>query len=102
MSAMLDMNAINAKAMRWHILKLLHMSNSIKHPNTERCLVIGLQGIGWPATTNDVRRQLEYLKARGLIEILNQDKDIWSANILPDGIDIIEGTTPFPAYLAKD
>ena len=99
---MIDINAVNAKSMRYHILKLLHMSNSIKAPNTERCLVLGLQGIGWPATSHDVRRQLEYLKARNLVEITNQDKEIWSANILPDGVDILEGSVPFPAFLSKD
>lgn len=100
MPPMLDLNAINSRFCRFHLMKVLHISAPINGA-TEQTLQLALQGIGWPATSQDVRRQLFYLKQRGLVEIIDESKDVWSARLTPDGMDVMEETKPFPDFLSK-
>lgn len=47
-----------------------------------------------------VRRSLQYLHDRNLVELINRDEKLWMARLTPRGVDYLEGPEPGVAGVA--
>lgn len=50
---------------------------------------------------SELRRELDYLSEKDLIDIEGQGADIWRAALTVEGIDVVEGAADVPAGIAE-
>ena len=60
-----------------------------------------LADINLALTLNALRRELSYLRDRGLVEIEGEDNDTWYARLTASGVDVVEYTAPAPPGIAR-
>lgn len=84
---------------RRYILRVLHASSIVG--TNEHIIHNTLQGERYPIMKGEVRRYLDYLEKKGLLNIEDRESEVWHAFISDKGIDIIEGTIPVPPGIAR-
>ncbi len=84
---------------RWRVLRVLDAGRPIAVSETIVWRV--LADIKLALTLNALRRELSYLRDRGLIEIEGEDNDTWYARLTASGVDVVEYTAPAPPGIAR-
>jgi len=84
---------------RWRILRVLDAGRPIAVSETIVWRV--LADIKLAITLNALRRELSYLRDRGLLEIEGEDDETWYARLTASGVDVVEYTAPAPAGIAR-
>lgn len=97
------MNVDHAKArreaMRWTILLIL---NNARPVSTHESLVLStMQAIYQDATALEVRRELDYLHDRLLVEVKKEPSGVWYAELTALGVDVAEYTVDCHAGIAR-
>ncbi len=90
---------IRHRAMRWHLLAALDLSRD-QGMTTEALLPI-VQSVYPDATEHEVRRELDYLEKRELVEIRKDPLDVWIAELARYGIDVVEYTVDCDAGISR-
>src|SRR4051812_29160644 len=85
--------------MRWVLL--LALNNARPIGCWEEVLVSTVQGIYADATKLEVRRELDYLEDRSLVELMKKPDGRWFGEITHDGVDIAEYTTDVRPGIAR-
>ena len=85
---MFDPAKARREGLRWNILKLLHMA--APYTTNEALVLDTMRGIYPDASQDEVRKQLDYLEDRDLIELRKEPSGTWFANIDRYGTDIVE------------
>ncbi len=86
----IDLEKAHREQMRWLIMVALNAARPI---GTSEAIVLSAIQEAIPATQLDVRRELEYLEDRGLVEIEGRGmRPLWHAKLTHHGIDIVEYT----------
>ncbi len=89
----IDMVKINRESMRWHILVALNAARPIG--TSEGIILSAIQAIPMAVTALEIRRELEYLENRKLVEIEGKGmRPEWHAKLTHHGIDVAEYTVP--------
>lgn len=77
---------------RWKIIRALQASRPIgAREEVVRTILSELCYSG-----ADLRRELEWMRDAGLVQIIAEDDGAWSAKLTRDGIDIAEYSVPAP------
>lgn len=77
------------REIRWRILVTLNVSRPTF--TSERVIHATLDDSDLPATAADVRRELDYLRDHGLVEIKGEKTSpTWSAALTGQGVDVVE------------
>jgi hypothetical protein len=84
---------------RWRVLRVLDAGRPIAVSETIVWRV--LADIKLALTLNALRRELSYLRDRGLVEIEGEDNDTWFARLTASGVDVVEYTAPAPPGIAR-
>ncbi len=84
---------------RWRVLRVLDAGRPIAVSETIVWRV--LADIKLALTLNALRRELSYLRDRGLVEIEGEDNDTWYARLTASGVDVVEYTAPAPPGIAR-
>ncbi len=84
---------------RWRVLRVLDAGRPIAVSETIVWRV--LADIKLALTLNALRRELSYLRDRGLVEIEGEDHDTWYARLTASGVDVVEYTAPAPPGIAR-
>jgi hypothetical protein len=84
---------------RWRILRVLDAGRPIGVSETIVWRV--LADIKLAITLNALRRELTYLRDRGLLEIEGEDNETWYARLTASGVDVVEYTSPAPVGIAR-
>lgn len=98
------MNAVDfqknrRESLRWYLLLTLHnggylgCSEPLMHSTVSE-IVVGV-------TAGEIRRELDYLEHRGLLEIRGRDRPAWIATLTRNGTDIVEYTVPCDPGIAR-
>lgn len=95
-----ELRLAEVQSIRRGILRILHHSQPFG--SNEKTIANALFGGGFILMPNEVRKHLEYLDNLKTIEIVDRDKKIWAAKILPYGVDIVEFAVKAPAGIAKE
>lgn len=85
---MTELDKARREGMRWNLLSALH--KAAPYTTSETFLHDVMRGIYPDASAHEVRRQLDYLADRGLIELVKQPAGMWFADIGRYGTDIVE------------
>lgn len=96
---MLDEEKMRREFGRWVLLLTLY--NGEPYGAWEEPLLSTLQGMYADATKNETRRQLEYLRERGLANIDKHFDGRWHCKLTRTGIDVMEYTVECDAGIAR-
>jgi hypothetical protein len=85
-----DLEKIEREESRWRILKVLESGGP--GPVSETIILRALCDVELHFTPRDLRRQLDYLKDRKLIELRAGDRPVWTAELTRYGVDLVDYT----------
>lgn len=79
---------------RWRILVVLEAG---RPTNVNEDLIrICLDEANVPVSPQEVRRELDYLRDSGLVELHGEDSEYWSAALTAKGLEVVEYRVPNP------
>jgi hypothetical protein len=96
---MADMDKARREGMRWNLLNTLH--KAAPYTSNEAFLLDVMRGIYPDCTPLEVRKQLDYLADRRLIDLTKQPSGAWFADIGRYGVDIVEYTVDCDPGIAR-
>jgi hypothetical protein len=96
---MLDTAKIRRESIRWYIL--LTLNNARPEGAYEEVVLTTIQGIYPDATPQELRRELDYLGDRKLVEVKREPSGRWFADITRYGVDVAEYTVDCDPGIAR-
>ncbi|HUY26158.1 MAG TPA: hypothetical protein VMV27_01955 [Candidatus Binataceae bacterium] len=84
---------------RWRILRVIDAGRPIAV--SEQIVWRVLVDLKLLFSLHDVRRELDYLRMRKLIEIEGEETDFWYGTLTRAGIDLVEYTAPVEPGIAR-
>lgn len=94
-----DMEKVQREEIRWRVLAVLNAGRP--RPVAESLILRVLTDVALPATPHSLRRELDYLESRKLIEITHRDGSVWMCELTHLGVDLVEYTVPCHAGIAR-
>lgn len=95
--AVIDMARAERELLRWVMVTALWYSRP--YGSTEAVLQATAHDVPLRATSSEVRQELGWLEAHGLVRIIHGP--IWSAVLTAQGLDVYEHRAEAPAGLAR-
>lgn len=96
---MLDQAKSRREAMRWNLISVLNKARP--YTTHEQFLLEVIRAVYPDVTPLEIRRELDYLADRELIEINKQPSGTWFADLTRHGVDIAEYTIGCEAGIAR-
>ena len=96
---MVDQSKVRRESMRWNIL--LTLNNARPIGAYEELVLSTIQGIYPDATALELRRELDYLADRSLVELKKEPSGRWFADVTRYGVDIAEYTVDCQPGIAR-
>lgn len=96
---MVDVAKARREGLRWNLLNVLH--KAVPYTTNENFLVDVMRGIYPDTTPLEVRRELDYLADRKLIELTKSPSGTWYADIGRYGTDLVEYTVECDPGIAR-
>lgn len=90
MSGFPDLRKALIQSARWYILVALNLARP--DPVPEALVLCALDDSSLKLTEHELRRELDYLADRGLIDLTRGDA-VWTASLTAAGVDLVEYTT---------
>lgn len=94
-----DPAKVRRESMRWNIL--LTLNNARPVGAYEELVLATIQGIYPDATALELRRELDYLADRVLVELKKEPSGRWFADVTRYGVDIVEYTVDCQPGIAR-
>lgn len=95
----IDLERQQREQLRWLILSVLDAARPLGA--NEQLILAAVSDVPLRVSSRDLRRELDYLDARGLVRIVGQDGPMWSAELTREGIDVAEYTCDCDAGIAR-
>lgn len=95
----MDLDRALRETVRWHILSCLNQARPIGA--TESLILSVLQALHERLTRHQLRRELDYLRARDLIEVDGEASPQWHVRLTRAGIDVAEYTVECERGIAR-
>ncbi len=86
----MDAEKARIEVLRWRILQTLDAGRP--YPVSEDIVMKTVSGDDMPFSPRELRRELDYLEDRKLINITGRDSAYWSAELTHHGVDVVEYT----------
>ncbi|HHE3720922.1 hypothetical protein ROV65_03290 [Pasteurella multocida] len=96
---MLNFEQNKKEHIRWLILLTLDHARPIGA--VESLLLSTIQTVPMQLTMIELRRELDYLQDKGLLEIKGRDTARWHAKLTSAGVDVVEYTAPAGNGIAR-
>lgn len=96
---MADVAKIRRESMRWYLINTLDKARP--HTTSEQFLLDVMRAIYPDATGLEVRRELDYLADRKLVDLNKTPAGAWFADLTRYGVDIAEYTIDCAAGIAR-
>lgn len=96
---MLDLVKARREGMRWNLINCLDKARP--HTTSEIFLLDVMRAIYPDATAVEVRRELDYLADRKLVELVKEPSGHWFADLTRVGVDIAEYTVECGPGIAR-
>jgi hypothetical protein len=93
-----DMEKARRETNRWLILQCLDCARPMGA--SESLLLTALADTA-QITQRELRRELDYLEERELLEICGRDSPQWHAKLIRVGVDVVEYTVPCEPGIAR-
>jgi hypothetical protein len=96
---MADMAKLRRESIRWQILLTL---NNARPNGCFESIPLSVVRAEYPdATQLEVRRELDYLASRDLVEIDKRPDGRWLCELMRYGVDVVEYTVPVEPGIAR-
>lgn len=95
----MDLEQKQREEARWRILRVLDAGRPIAV--SENIVWRVLHDIRLPMSISSVRREIDYLRDLGLVEVEGEDTETWFAKLTAKGVDVVEYTIAAPAGVAR-
>lgn len=96
---MIDFDKNKREHVRWLVLLTLDHARPIGAG--EGLILSTIQTVPIQLTALELRRELDYLAGRGLIELRGRDTASWHAKLSSSGVDVVEYTAPAGSGIAR-
>lgn len=96
---MIDPEKIRRESMRWIVLLTLYNASPIGA--YEELVLATIQAMYPDGTALEVRRHLDYLADRGLVQLKKEPSGRWFADLTRDGTDVAEYTVDCDPGIAR-
>ncbi|WP_432719861.1 hypothetical protein R0381_003636 [Jeongeupia wiesaeckerbachi] len=96
---MADITKVRRESMRWNLINTLNKARP--YTSSEQFLLEVMHAIYPDATALEVRRELDYLADRDLVELNKTPSGPWFANLTRYGVDIAEYTITCEPGIAR-
>ena len=94
-----DINKARRESLRWVILQALYSARPIGA--SEQVIYSAVHPVVPDMTQLELRRELDYLGERKLIELSEKESPSWFAKLNRHGVDVVEYTSPCEAGIAR-
>lgn len=94
-----DITKIRREAMRWHLINTLNKARP--YTTNEQFLLDVMRHIYPDVTALEIRRELDYLSDRDLLELNKEPSGTWFADLARYGVDIAEYTIECEPGIAR-
>ncbi|WP_339860414.1 cytoplasmic protein [Thalassospira alkalitolerans] len=94
-----DLEKAQREETRWRILRVLDAGRPMAVSETVVFRALGDASL--PISPNVLRRELDYLRDKKLINIAGEDGPVWSAELTGNGVDVVEYTVASPPGIAR-
>jgi len=95
----IDLEQKQREEARWRILRVLDAGRPITV--SENIVWRVLHDIRLPMSVSSLRREIDYLRDLGLIEVEGEETETWFAKLTAQGVDVVEYTLAAPAGVAR-
>jgi hypothetical protein len=95
----IDHARVRRESIRWHLLSIANIARPAGI-YVEAMLPV-VQAVYADATEHELRRELDYLEARVLVNIVKDGMDRWMVDLTRHGIDIVEYTSAVEPGIAR-
>ena len=101
MTGAIDFEKSSRETLRWLILSTLNAARPLGA--AEMLILSAISGIPFRVTALDLRRELDYLEERKLVEIdpASKDTPAWHSKLTRYGVDVVEYTVPCDPGIAR-
>ncbi len=96
---MVDHSKVRRESMRWNLINTLDKARP--HTSSEQFLLDVMRAIYPDATGLEVRRELDYLAGRDLVDLNKMPSGSWFADLTRYGVDIAEYTIECEPGIAR-
>ena len=96
---MIDTAKVRRESMRWNILLILNNARTVGA--YEELVLATLQSIYPDATALELRRELDYLADRELVDLTKEPSGRWFADLTRHGTDVAEYTVECDPGIAR-
>jgi hypothetical protein len=86
----MDQNQKLKEVLRWRIMQTLNVGRP--YPVGEDTILATVAGDDMPITPLDLRREMDYLEDRKLVNLSGKNTPIWAAELTHYGVDVVEYT----------
>lgn len=84
---------------RWRILRCLDAGRPVAVAET--VIYRALHDAALNLTPATLRRELDYLRDKGLVQVHNEDAPVWAAELTHLGVDVVEYTVDAPPGIGR-
>lgn len=96
---MADLFKIRREGMRWNIINIL---NKARPYSTNEAFLYDVMRVIYPDTSPmELRRELDYLGDRDLVDIRKEPSGTWFSDLTRYGVDLAEYTLPCEPGIAR-
>lgn len=95
----IDIERMKREQLRWLILETLNSARPIGA--NEGLILQVVNDIQGAVTALELRRELDYLADRQLVEVTGKQTQMWHAELTRDGVDVVEYTVACDAGIAR-
>ncbi len=95
----IDLEKVQREETRWRTLRVLDAGRPLAVAET--VIWRALTDIDLPVTPHSIRRELDYLRDLGLVELAGEDGPTWRAALTARGVNVVEYTEPPPPGIAR-
>lgn len=96
---MIDLERHQREEMRWRILRILDSGRP--YPVGEQLIYRVICDVQLPASPQQIRRELDYLRDKGLVELTTENRPDWQAALTGKGVDVVEYSVDSPAGITR-
>lgn len=93
-----DMDKARRETNRWLILQCLDVARPL---GAGEVLLMSALSDTVVITQKELRRELDYLQERELLETMGRDSHQWHAKLTRHGVDVVEYTVPIEPGIAR-
>lgn len=95
----IDFDKQKREQLRWLILETLNAARPVGA--NEGLILQIVNAVQNDVTALELRRELDYLEARGLVEVNGKHTPMWHAELTRNGVDVVEYTVECDVGIAR-